>query len=152
MRLPYVYGLVATAFAAGLIGARLAPTAEAQSTPPLAPQIINVFDLPDEEIGPMVPNTDIRSRALVVTEYGTVSLQSGNVAKHFHADAHEMQLIVAGAGSFWLGDKEQQVKAGDMIIIPKGTHHAGSKATTGRFRAVAIKLPPQKQGDVHPVP
>jgi quercetin dioxygenase-like cupin family protein len=100
----------------------------------------------------MVPNTDIRSRALVVTEYGTVSLQSGNVAKHFHADAHEMQLIVAGAGSFWLGDKEQQVKAGDLIIIPKGTHHAGSKATTGRFRAVAIKLPPQKQGDVHPVP
>jgi len=152
MRLPFVFALVAAAFAAGLAGARLAPSAEAQSQVPLTSQIINIVDLPDEEIGPLLPNTDLRSRSLVVTEYGTVAVQSGNVAKHFHADASEVQLILSGSGSFWLDDKEHQVRAGDLIIIPKGTPHAGSKATTGRFRALAIKLPPQKQGDVHLVP
>jgi quercetin dioxygenase-like cupin family protein len=152
MRLPFVFAFVAAAFVTGLAGARLAPSAEAQSQPALTPQIINVVGLSDEEIGPLVPNTDLRSRSLVVTEYGTVAVQSGNVAKHFHADANEIQLILSGSGSFWLGDKEHQIQAGDLIIIPKGTPHAGSKATTGRFRALAIKLPPQKQGDVHPVP
>src|SRR5215213_8182719 len=129
MRLPFVFGLMATAFAAGLFGARFVPPADAQSSPPLTPQIINVIDLPDEEIGLLVPNTDLRSRSLVVTDYGTVAVQSGNVAKHFHADANEIQLVLSGTGSFWLGDKEQQVRTGDLIIIPKGTPHAGSKAT-----------------------
>jgi mannose-6-phosphate isomerase-like protein (cupin superfamily) len=148
MRLPIVCGLVAAAFTTGLLTARLAPSAEAQSAP-LSPQIINLTDLTEDAIGPLVPNTDLRSRSLVVTEFGTVSVQSGNVVKHFHADANEVQLILSGAGSFWLGDHEQQVRAGDLIIIPKGTAHAGSHATTGRFRALAIKLPPQQQGDVH---
>jgi quercetin dioxygenase-like cupin family protein len=44
------------------------------------------------------------------------------------------------------------VKAGDLVIIPRGTPHAGSRATTGRFRALAIKLPPQRAGDTVPVP
>ena len=61
MRLRFVFPLVAAALAAGLAGARLEPSAEAQSHPPLAAQIINIIDLPDEEIGPFVPNTDLRS-------------------------------------------------------------------------------------------
>jgi quercetin dioxygenase-like cupin family protein len=47
---------------------------------------------------------------LVTTPAGTVAVQSGNVAKHFHADGNEIQLVLDGAGSFWLGDVEQQVK------------------------------------------
>src|SRR4051794_1835308 len=43
MRLPFVFALVAAAFAAGLAGARLAPSAEAQSDAPLTPQIINII-------------------------------------------------------------------------------------------------------------
>jgi hypothetical protein len=92
MRPRFVFPLLAAALAAGLAGARLGPFAEAQ--------IINIIDLPDEEIGSLVPNTDLRSRSLVVTQYGTVAVQSGNVAKHFHADANEVQLILSGSGSF----------------------------------------------------
>jgi hypothetical protein len=44
------------------------------------------------------------------------------------------------------------VKAGDLVIIPRGTPDAGSRATTGRFRALAVKLPPQRAGDTVPVP
>ena len=88
----------------------------------------------------------------MVTEYGTVAVQSGNVFKHYHADANEVQLVLAGSGSFWLGDREVQVKPGDLVTIPKGTVHAGSQATEGRFRVLAIKLPPQRPDDTHRVP
>ncbi|WP_431284788.1 AraC family ligand binding domain-containing protein [Humitalea sp. 24SJ18S-53] len=153
MRLPLLCGGFAAAFVAGVLVTKIVPHAEAQSAPPaMAPQIINVLTMTDEEIGPLIGSTDLRSRPLVVTEFGTVGVQSGNVARHFHAEAHEIQLILDGAGSFWLGDREVQVRAGDLIIIPKGTAHAGSRATTGRFRALAIKLPPQRAGDTVPVP
>lgn len=158
MRLPLLRhaGLcagLAAAFAAGLLAARAVPQAEAQSgPPPMLPQVVNVMAMTEEEIGPLVPNTDLRSRLLSATTDGTVSIQSGNVLRHFHADANEIQLILDGAGSFWLGEREMQVKAGDLIIIPKGTVHAGSRAATGRFRALAIKLPPQRPGDTVAVP
>jgi mannose-6-phosphate isomerase-like protein (cupin superfamily) len=140
------------AFVAGFAASRSIPGAEAQSSPPpLKPQIVNLMAMTDEQIGPNAPapNTDLRSKTLAVTEHGTLAIQSGNVVKHYHSDANEFQLILDGAGSFWLDDKEQQVKAGDLVIIPKGTHHAGSKATTGRFRALAIKMPPQRPDDTH---
>ncbi|WP_426955173.1 cupin domain-containing protein [Muricoccus radiodurans] len=153
MRLPVLCGGLAVAFAAGLFAARLVPPADAQPAPqPLTPRIVNVMTMTDEEIGPLVNNTDLRSRLLVSSPHGTIAVQSGNVLKHFHADADEIQLILDGAGSFWLGDREVQVQRGDLVIIPRGTHHAGSRATTGRFRALAIKLPPQRPDDTHPVP
>jgi quercetin dioxygenase-like cupin family protein len=153
MRLPVLCGSLAAAFAAGILVNHMISSAEAQSSPPqLTARIVNLLALSEEEIGPLAPNADLRSRTLVTLPEGTVAVQSGNVVKHFHADANEIQLVLDGAGSFWLGDKEQQVKAGDLIIIPKGTPHAGSKASSGRFRSLAIKLPPQQTGDVHPVP
>jgi mannose-6-phosphate isomerase-like protein (cupin superfamily) len=148
MRKPIIaIGLVGS-FAAGLCAAHLVPLAQAQSSPPaLTPQIINLAAMTDEEIGPLVPNTDLRSRLIGATEHGTVAIQSGNVFKHYHADANEIQYIIEGSGSFWLGDSERQIKPGDLIIIPKGTHHAGSKAATGRYKAIAIKMPPQRPDD-----
>jgi len=153
MRLPLVICSVAAAFTAGLLAARVAPPAGAQSSPPaLSPRIVNLTAMTEDEIGPLVGGTDLRTRTLVATEQGTVAVQSGNVFKHFHADANEIQLILAGEGPFWLGDRQVQIKPGDLIIIPKGTVHAGSMAATGRFRAVAIKLPPQRPDDTHRVP
>jgi mannose-6-phosphate isomerase-like protein (cupin superfamily) len=46
------------------------------------------------------------------------------------------------------------VKPGDLIVIPKGTAHAGTKPDgNGRpFKAIAIKTPPQPANDVVPLP
>jgi hypothetical protein len=85
----------------------------------MTPQIINLLAMTDDQIGPLVANTDLRSRMLVATPEGTVGVQSGNVARHFHADANATQLILDGAGSFWLGCREVQVKAGGLIITPR---------------------------------
>ena len=157
MRLPVILGGFALAFTAGLFAADVVPHAFAQAQgqagrPAMEPRIVNLFSMTEDEIGAPRPGADLRSRTLVDTEHGTVAIQSGNVMKHFHADADEIQLILDGTGSFWLGEREVQIKPGDLIIIPRRTAHAGSRPATGRFRAVAIKLPPQRADDVHPVP
>ena len=152
MRMSLLVGLPA-AFLAGLLVSRAIPPADAQSAAAaLEPRQVNLTSLTDDEIGPLINNTDLRSRTLVATEWGTVALQSGNVLKHLHEGANEIQFILDGSGSFWLGDREVQVKPGDLLVIPKNTPHAGSRAATGRFRALAIKMPPQRPDDVKPVP
>jgi mannose-6-phosphate isomerase-like protein (cupin superfamily) len=83
----------------------------------------------------------------VATEQGTLAVQTGNVPKHFHADANEIQYIVEGTGTAWLGDTQREIRPGMLLIIPKGTNHAGTIATSGRFKAIAIKLPPQSPTD-----
>jgi mannose-6-phosphate isomerase-like protein (cupin superfamily) len=82
----------------------------------------------------------------------TISVQDGNVVKHMHPNTNEIQYILEGTGTVWLGDKEVQVKAGDLIIIPKGTPHGGTKPDGKPFRAIAIKTPPQAPDDTKPLP
>ena len=52
-----------------------------------------------------------------------------------------------GTGTIWLGDKEVTVKPGDLVIIPKGTPHGGTKPISGQVKAIAIKTPPQAPDD-----
>ena len=64
-----------------------------------------------------------------------------------HPNTNEFQYILEGTGTIWLGDKEVRVKPGDLIIIPKGTPHAGTKPDGAVFKAIAIKTPPQGPQD-----
>ncbi len=141
--------LVTVAFVAGLVTSRMLPPAHAQAPAPapLQAQIIDVNALGENELGPILPNTDLRSKTLVVTDKATIAVQQGNVGKHFHAGSDEIQYIVEGTGTAWLGDTQRTIKPGDLIIIPRGTAHAGTVATSGRFKAIAIKIPPQMAGD-----
>ena len=86
-------------------------------------------------------------KTLVVTDQATLAVQTGNVGKHFHSKSDEIQYIIEGTGTAWLGDKQVAIKPGTLLIIPKGTNHAGTVAVTGRFKAIAIKIPPQANGD-----
>ena len=142
---------LALAFVAGAafspVAQRLLPSAHAQTAAAaLTPMIIDVAALKDADLA-ATPNPDMRSKPFVVTEYGTIAVQIGNVAKHFHANANEIQYIVEGSGTAWLGDKKQEIRPGMLLIIPKGTHHGGTESTSGRFKAIAIKLPPQDPKD-----
>ena len=148
MRKVVLAASVGAAFASGYWASRIVPDALAQGAAAgLTAQIIDISGMSEEQIGPIIPNTELRTRTLVATEWGTVGIQAGNIFKHYHADANELQYIIEGTGSFWLGEKEVQIKPGDLVIIPKGVHHAGSKPATGRFKALAIKLPPQRSDD-----
>ena len=146
---------VPIAFACGYLTAHTGlPPAHAQIPPAtLAPQIINLVAMSNEDIGPQVPNMGtLRTKGLVATPQGTVAVQSGNVPKHYHTSADEIQYVISGRGTFWLGSEQREVGPGDLIIIPKGVAHAGSIATSGDFKALAIKLPPQAAGDTHMLP
>jgi mannose-6-phosphate isomerase-like protein (cupin superfamily) len=97
---------------------------------------------------PTTPNPEMNSKLLVKTDNATVAVQSGNVAKHMHPKTDEIQFIIEGSGSMWLGNERKDFKPGTLIIIPKGTAHAGTVVTSGPVKAIAIKIPPQPQDDV----
>jgi quercetin dioxygenase-like cupin family protein len=103
-------------------------------------------DLPTP--APATPNN--RSKLYALADGATVQVQMGTVPKHYHADANEIQVVMSGSGTEWLGDKQVALKAGTMLIIPAGTPHGGT--TDGSLKIVAIKTPPQASTDFHPTP
>jgi quercetin dioxygenase-like cupin family protein len=151
----YVYlAAIPTAFVAGLFVSHLSSPALAQSPESkLTAQIIDLQAMTDADIGAQVPNMGtLRSKGLVVTPSGTVAVQTGNVPKHTHMGSDEIQYVISGSGTFWLGNEQREIHPGDLIIIPKGTVHAGSVPTSGEFKVLSIKLPPQAPGDIQMVP
>jgi mannose-6-phosphate isomerase-like protein (cupin superfamily) len=140
---------IALAFAAGCGAARLLPQALAADA--ITAQIVHLPDLVGDTLGPASP-TGMRSKMLVSAEGMTISVQDGNVPKHMHPKTNEFQYILEGTGTLWLGDKEVKVKPGDLVIIPKGTSHGGTKPDGRTFKAIAIKTPPQPPNDTTMLP
>ena len=143
--------LVGAAFAAGCgVTHLLQPALAAEN---ITAQVIHVPDLNGEALG-LASGTGFRSKMLVSADGATISVQDGNVPRHMHPNTNEIQFILEGTGTIWLGDKQVHVQPGDLIIIPKGTAHAGTRPDgNGRpFKAIAIKTPPQGPTDTVPLP
>jgi mannose-6-phosphate isomerase-like protein (cupin superfamily) len=140
---------VAVAFVVGCGAARLLPQAMAADA--LTPQIIHVPELTGDALG-LASGTGFRSKMFVSADGATVSVQDGNVPKHMHPNTNEIQYILEGTGTIWLGDKEVRVQPGDLIIIPKGTPHGGTKPEGRTLKAIAIKTPPQAPDDTKLLP
>ncbi len=136
------------AFAAGCSVTHLLRPALAAEN--ITAQVIHTGELEGDALG-MPSGTGMRSRLFVAADGMTISIQDGNVGKHMHPNTNEIQYILDGTGTIWLGDKEVQIKPGDLVIIPKGTVLGGTKTDGSPFKAIAIKTPPQAQGDVVPV-
>ena len=136
---------VAVAFAAGCGVTHLMQPAEA-AVENITAQVIHVPDLNGDALGP-ASASGFRSKVFMVANGATISVQDGNVPKHMHPNTNEIQYILEGTGTIWLGDKEVKVKPGDLVIIPKGTPHAGTKPDGRTFKAIAIKTPPQAPDD-----
>jgi mannose-6-phosphate isomerase-like protein (cupin superfamily) len=123
---------IVAAFAAGCGVTHILRPALAAET--ITAQIIHVPELTGEALG-MPSGTGLRSKMIVSADGATISVQDGNVPKHLHPNTNEMQYILEGTGTIWLGDKEVQVKPGDLVIIPKGDpawrHQAGRPAVQG---------------------
>ena len=114
-------------------------------------QVIHVPELTGDALGPANP-IGFRSKTFMTADGATISIQDGNVPRHMHPNTNEIQYILEGTGTIWLGDKEVQVKAGDLVIIPKGTAHAGTKPDGRAFKSIAIKTPPQAPDDTKMLP
>jgi mannose-6-phosphate isomerase-like protein (cupin superfamily) len=132
------------AFAAGCSVTHLLRPALAAEN--ISAQVIHTGELEGDALG-MPSGTGMRSKMFVSADGMTISIQDGNVGKHMHPNTNEIQYILDGTGTVWLGDKEVRVKPGDLVIIPKGIAHGGTKPDGAVFRAIAIKTPPQKPDD-----
>jgi mannose-6-phosphate isomerase-like protein (cupin superfamily) len=142
--------VVAAAFITGFLLSPLAQRAiapAAAAAPGLTPMVIDLTALEPADLG-STPYPELRSKTLVTTDNATIAIQAGNVAKHMHPQTDEIQYIVAGSGSIWLGAERKDFKPGTLLIIPKGTAHAGSIVSKGPVKAIAIKIPPQPAGDI----
>jgi len=140
---------IATAFVAGCgVTYLMRPALAAES---ITAQVVHVPELTGDALGP-ASATGFRSKMFVSADGATISVQDGNVPRHMHPNTNEIQYILEGTGTVWLGDKEVHVKPGDLIIIPKGTPHAGTKPDGRPFKAIAIKTPPQAPDDTKMLP
>jgi mannose-6-phosphate isomerase-like protein (cupin superfamily) len=147
LRTAVVAGL---AFAAGIGVARLPLPARA-AAPPLTPQIIDLAALQASDLpAPTTTSPNLRAKTLVTADGMTGQIQIGTVFKHYHAEANEIQVVLSGSGTEWLGDKQVALKPGTMLIIPMGTPHAGT--TDPNLKIVSFKTPPQAPTDTHPIP
>jgi quercetin dioxygenase-like cupin family protein len=147
-----VCAAAALAGCAGAFAQASAPAATPAVPPPLTPQIIIMGGMTADEIGPVIADMGtLRTKGLVSTASGTVGIQVGTVAKHTHTYSDEIQYVMSGTATFWLVSGSREVHAGDLIVIPHGVVH-GTLVTSTDFKAMAIKLPPQRAGDTHKVP
>ena len=142
--------VAALAFGAGLAVAHTPQSARAAAAP-LLPAIVDLMAIQASDLPTPTPaSPNLRSKLLVAADGATGQIQIGTVAKHYHADANEIQIVLSGSGTEWLGDKQVALKPGTMLIIPAGTPHGGT--TDSNLKIVAFKTPPQAATDVHPVP
>jgi mannose-6-phosphate isomerase-like protein (cupin superfamily) len=136
---------IAAAFAAGCGITYVTQPARA-ATEIITAQVIHTGGLEGDTLS-AANASGMRNKLFVAVDGATIAIQDGNTPKHLHANTNEIQYILEGTGTIWLGDKEVTVKPGDLIIIPKGTPHGGSKVTGRTLKAIAIKTPPQAPDD-----
>ena len=137
---------IAAAFAAGCVVTHLTQPARA-AVENITAQLIHTGELEGDALSPAASN-GMRNKLLAAVDGATVAIQDGNTPKHLHPVANEIQFILEGTGTLWLGDKEVKVKPGDLVIIPHGTPHGGTKPDGRTFKAIAIKSPPQTPDDI----
>ncbi|MGC2130475.1 MAG: cupin domain-containing protein [Candidatus Aquilonibacter sp.] len=120
---------------------------------PLAPAAIDLMTITPDAMPTSPAFPALHQKTLVVTDGMTAALSMGNAPKHYHADSNEIQLILDGSGTEWLGDRQVPLRAGTLVIIPADTAHSGIVDTSGgRLRLVAFKTPPQAPTDIHLLP
>ncbi|MBD5657746.1 MAG: cupin domain-containing protein [Candidatus Eremiobacteraeota bacterium] len=144
------FSAIALAFALGGAAAHLTEAASAAS-PAVVATAIDLNGLQPTEFpspNPALPN--IRTKVLALVGTSQFAYSVGQSPKHTHAATTEVQLVLGGTGTEWLGDKQIPVAPGTFVVIPPNTPHGGF--TGGPFRLYTVKTPPQDPTDYHSVP
>jgi mannose-6-phosphate isomerase-like protein (cupin superfamily) len=66
---------------------------------------------------------------------------------HYHADSDISVLLLRGAGEMHLGEEKYKVKAGDVMLVPRGTVHYFVNAGPEPAAALVIYSPPPGPND-----
>lgn len=63
------------------------------------------------------------------------------VKAHYHAHHTEQVVILSGEADMMLGDQKLHVKAGDIILIPKGTTHSVTVTSKEPLKVISLQAP-----------
>ncbi len=63
------------------------------------------------------------------------------VKSHYHAEHTEQVVILSGEADMILGEQKLHIKAGDVIIIPKGTKHSVIVTSTEPLKIISVQAP-----------
>src|SRR5260221_10325433 len=112
---------IAAAFAAGCGVTHLLRPALAAEL--ITAQVIHTGDMEGDSISPANAG-GMRNKTFVSVDGATISIQDGSPPKHLHANANEIQYILEGKGTIWLGDKEVAANPRAPASPPQGPPHA----------------------------
>jgi mannose-6-phosphate isomerase-like protein (cupin superfamily) len=71
----------------------------------------------------------------------------GETDEHYHVRAEELYHFVSGAGRMRLGKDEEEVAAGDCVVIPPGVNHKLWNPGTEPLVLLCCCAPPYRHGD-----
>jgi len=63
------------------------------------------------------------------------------VKPHYHANHTEQVVVLSGEADMMLGDQKLHIKAGDVIIIPKGTVHSVIVTSKDPLKIISVQAP-----------
>ena len=138
---------MAGAFGAGLLASPLnghaLPEARAQAAEPQAQ--IDLAGIAHDDL-PRTSNPEMNACHRRDGERDA-GIAVGERGQHMHPKT-EIPYFVSGSGSMGLGSERRGFKPATLIVIPKGTAHAGTIVPSGPVKAIAIEIPPQPADDV----
>jgi mannose-6-phosphate isomerase-like protein (cupin superfamily) len=149
MKLVRTFVMLALAFGAGAFVARLPERAGA--APAVVATSIDLNALTPADLpSPNAALPNLRTKPLAKVDSTVFAYSVGTAPKHTHSETTEVQLILDGTGTEWLGDKQIPIAPGTFVVVPPDTAHGGF--TGGPFRLYTVKTPPQDPADYHMVP
>ncbi|MCX7915369.1 MAG: cupin domain-containing protein [Verrucomicrobiae bacterium] len=113
-----------------------------------------VHDLRSLRLTPPTSTAPVASVPLGATDSSSAHLVQVRDAEPLHIHAHHDLVVVVkrGRGVLRLRDREVRVRAGDVLIIPRGVPHAFRNQSRAPALAIAIFSPPYDGKDMIPVP
>ena len=86
------------------------------------------------------------------TQVVVMTLQPGEaIGAEVHPDNDQVLIFTEGTARAEVGGEQQDVAAGDLVVVPAGTRHNFTNTGTGALRLITIYGPPDHAPDpVHP--
>ncbi len=87
--------------------------------------------------------TPVRNQSLAeaTLEFG------GETTEHLHPQAEEIYHFLSGSGRMRLGESEDEIRAGDCVVIPPGTPHKLWNTGPGPLVLLCCCAPPYADDD-----
>lgn|GEM_PF-756837 len=68
---------------------------------------------------------------------------------HYHANTDEFVTVVAGKGKLAMGGETKEIKAGDVLFLPRGTEHGITREGNEKLIVIVVNSPPADPKDIH---